>query len=36
MSLHAWNGTGYDKRRWWRDMHRATVSDIGNTLEAVR
>ena len=27
-------GTEYDERRWKRDMHRATVSDIGNTLEA--
>ncbi len=27
-------GTDYDERRWKRDMHRATVSDIGNTLEA--
>ena len=26
-------GTDYDERRWKRDMHRATVSDIGNTLE---
>jgi hypothetical protein len=26
-------GTEYDERRWKRDMHRATVSDIGNTLE---
>ena len=25
-------GTEYDERRWKRDMHRATVSDIGNTL----
>ena len=24
-------GTEYDERRWKRDMHRATVSDIGNT-----
>ena len=29
-------GTGYDERRWKRDMHRATVSDIGNTREAIR
>ena len=29
-------GTGYDERRWKRDMHRATVSDIGNTREALR
>ncbi len=29
-------GTGYDERRWKRDMHRATVSDIGNTREAFR
>ncbi len=27
-------GTEYDERRWPRDMHRATVSDIGNTREA--
>jgi len=27
-------GTEYDERRWKRDMHRATVSDIGNTCEA--
>ncbi len=26
-------GTDYDERRWKRDMHRATVSDIGNTVE---
>ncbi len=26
-------GTEYDERRWKRDMHRATVSDVGNTLE---
>ena len=26
-------GTDYDERRWKRDMHRATVSDIGNTCE---
>ncbi len=24
-------GTEYDERRWKRDMHRATVSDIGNS-----
>ena len=29
-------GTDYDERRWKRDMHRATVSDIGNTLETAR
>ena len=29
-------GTEYDERRWKRDMHRATVSDIGNTREALR
>ena len=29
-------GTEYDERRWKRDMHRATVSDIGNTCEAAR
>ena len=28
-------GTEYDERRWKRDMHRATVSDIGNTREIV-
>ena len=28
-------GTEYDERRWKRDMHRATVSDIGNTRETV-
>jgi alpha-ketoglutarate-dependent 2,4-dichlorophenoxyacetate dioxygenase len=27
-------GTEYDERRWKRDMHRATVSDVGNSLEA--
>ena len=26
-------GTEYDERRWKRDMHRATVSDVGNTRE---
>ena len=26
-------GTDYDERRWRRDMGRATVSDIGNTVE---
>jgi len=26
-------GTDYDERRWKRDMHRATVSDVGNTCE---
>lgn len=26
-------GTDYDERRWKRDMHRATVADIGNTCE---
>jgi alpha-ketoglutarate-dependent 2,4-dichlorophenoxyacetate dioxygenase len=26
-------GTEYEERRWKRDMHRATVSDIGNTVE---
>ena len=26
-------GTEYDERRWKHDMHRATVSDIGNTCE---
>ena len=25
-------GTDYDERRWKRDMHRATVSDTGNTI----
>jgi len=29
-------GTDYDERRWKRDMHRATVSDIGNTCEIER
>jgi alpha-ketoglutarate-dependent 2,4-dichlorophenoxyacetate dioxygenase len=29
-TLH--RGTDYDERRWKRDMHRATVSDIGNTV----
>ena len=28
-------GTEYDERRWKRDMHRATVSDVGNTRDAV-
>jgi alpha-ketoglutarate-dependent 2,4-dichlorophenoxyacetate dioxygenase len=27
-------GTEYDERRWKRDMHHATVSDIGNTCAA--
>ena len=27
-------GTDYDERRWKRDMHRATVSDEVNTIEA--
>ena len=27
-------GTEYDERRWKRDMHRATVSDVGNSLDA--
>ena len=27
-------GTEHDERRWKRDMHRVTVSDIGNTLES--
>jgi alpha-ketoglutarate-dependent 2,4-dichlorophenoxyacetate dioxygenase len=27
-------GTEYDERRWKRDMHRATVSESGNTCEA--
>ena len=26
-------GTRYEEQRWKRDMHRATVSDIGNTVE---
>ena len=26
-------GTDYDERRWKRDMHRATVSDTGNSRE---
>jgi alpha-ketoglutarate-dependent 2,4-dichlorophenoxyacetate dioxygenase len=26
-------GTDYDEQRWKRDMHRATVSDVGNTIE---
>lgn len=26
-------GTPFDEHRWKRDMHRATVSDIGNTCE---
>ncbi len=30
-TLH--RGTDYDERRWKRDMHRATVSDVGNTCE---
>ena len=29
-------GTDYDERRWRRDMGRATVSDIGNTVELAR
>jgi alpha-ketoglutarate-dependent 2,4-dichlorophenoxyacetate dioxygenase len=29
-------GTDYDERRWKRDMHRATVSDIGNTCELAK
>ena len=28
-------GTEYDERRWKRDMHRATVSDVGNTCEVL-
>ena len=28
-------GTEYDERRWKRDMHRATVSDVGNTRETI-
>ena len=28
-------GTEYDERRWKRDMHRATVSDVGNTREVL-
>lgn len=27
-------GTRYEEHRWKRDMHRATVSDVGNTIEA--
>ena len=30
-TLH--RGTAYDERRYKRDMRRATVSDIGNTVE---
>jgi alpha-ketoglutarate-dependent 2,4-dichlorophenoxyacetate dioxygenase len=26
-------GTRYEEERWKRDMHRATVSDVGNTIE---
>jgi alpha-ketoglutarate-dependent 2,4-dichlorophenoxyacetate dioxygenase len=26
-------GTRYDEQRWKRDMHRATVSDVGNTID---
>jgi len=26
-------GTRYEEHRWKRDMHRATVSDVGNTIE---
>ena len=26
-------GTRYEEQRWRRDMHRATVSDIGNTID---
>jgi alpha-ketoglutarate-dependent 2,4-dichlorophenoxyacetate dioxygenase len=26
-------GTRYEENRWKRDMHRATVSDMGNTIE---
>jgi alpha-ketoglutarate-dependent 2,4-dichlorophenoxyacetate dioxygenase len=26
-------GTDYDERRWKRDLQRATVSDVGNTIE---
>ena len=29
-------GTDYDERRWKRDMHRATVTDIGNTCEPMQ
>ena len=28
-------GTDYDERRWKRDMHRATVSDVGNSREVI-
>jgi alpha-ketoglutarate-dependent 2,4-dichlorophenoxyacetate dioxygenase len=28
-------GTRYEEHRWKRDMHRATVSDVGNTIEAL-
>ena len=30
-TLH--RGTRFEEQRWKRDMHRATVSDIGNTIE---
>ena len=26
-------GTRYEEHRWKRDMHRATVSDVGNSIE---
>ncbi len=26
-------GTRYEEQRWKRDMHRATVSDVGNTID---
>jgi alpha-ketoglutarate-dependent 2,4-dichlorophenoxyacetate dioxygenase len=28
-------GTYYEEQRWKRDMHRATVSDIGNTIDVL-
>jgi len=28
-------GTRYEEHRWKRDMHRATVSDVGNSITAV-
>jgi alpha-ketoglutarate-dependent 2,4-dichlorophenoxyacetate dioxygenase len=29
-------GTEFEEHRWKRDLHRATVSDLGNTCELAR
>ena len=31
--IGCYRGTRYEEHRWKRDMHRATVSDVGNTIE---